>query len=272
MPRADERRRSSRRLATRRPATEPRRGRSRLAAWVSARRADLVVLAAVVTPVAIAHAWGMTRYPAFFDDEGTYVSQAYAVDKLHTLAPYTYWYDHPPLGWMLLGGWAKLFPVFSPTSFAIAASRMLILRPARCQHRARLRDRTPARRAAQPQRVRDAALRPLATGHPLPADGAARQHRRAVATGGVFPRAVPEAPPGGLCRFRDLSRRRRTHEGDVPALRPGGRVRDLVDLSGEHAAVRVRRLHRAARLHRRFLPAVCRAPRRAACTALITRA
>ena len=107
--------------------TEPRRVRSRLAAWVSARRADLVVLAAVVTPVAIAHAWGMTRYPAFFDDEGTYVSQAYAVDKLHTLAPYTYWYDHPPLGWMLLGGWAKLFPVFSPTSFAIAASRMLIL-------------------------------------------------------------------------------------------------------------------------------------------------
>ena len=85
---ADERRRArSRRLAARRRGHGASEGRSRLAAWVSARRADLVVLAAVVTPVAIAHAWGMTRYPAFFDDEGTYVSQAYAVDKLHTLAP-----------------------------------------------------------------------------------------------------------------------------------------------------------------------------------------
>ena len=98
-----------------------------LAAWIVARKLDLVVLAAVVTPVAIAHAWGMTRYPAFFDDEGTYVSQAYAVDNLHVLAPYAYWYDHPPLGWLLLGAWAKLFPVFSATLFAIAAARMLIL-------------------------------------------------------------------------------------------------------------------------------------------------
>jgi len=98
-----------------------------LAAWIVARKLDLVALAAVVTPVAIAHAWGMTRYPAFFDDEGTYVSQAYAVDNLHVLAPYAYWYDHPPLGWLLLGAWAKLFPVFSATLFAIAAARMLIL-------------------------------------------------------------------------------------------------------------------------------------------------
>jgi hypothetical protein len=104
-------------------------GRSRLLAWVSARSRDLVVLAAVVTPVAIAHAWGLKSYPAFFDDEGTYVSQAYAVDKLHVLAPYTYWYDHPPLGWLLLGAWAKIFPVFSPTSFSIAAGRTFILLP-----------------------------------------------------------------------------------------------------------------------------------------------
>jgi hypothetical protein len=96
-------------------------------AWIYAARRDLVALAVVVTPVAIAHAWGMTRYPAFFDDEGTYVSQAYAVDKLHVLAPYTYWYDHPPLGWLLLGGWARIFSVFSPTSFSIAAARTLVL-------------------------------------------------------------------------------------------------------------------------------------------------
>jgi intracellular septation protein A len=114
-------------LDDRLPGRRSARARSRLVGWVSARRRDLVVLAAVVTPVAVVHAWGMTRYPAFFDDEGTYVSQAYAVDKLHVLAPYTYWYDHPPLGWLLLGAWAKVFPVFTPTSFSIAAARTFIL-------------------------------------------------------------------------------------------------------------------------------------------------
>ena len=38
----------------------------------------------------------------FFDDEGTYASQAWSVTHLRALAPYTYWYDHPPLGWLVL--------------------------------------------------------------------------------------------------------------------------------------------------------------------------
>ena len=97
-----------------------------LLAWVRARQLDLVMLAAAVVPCSIVHAWGMHTFPAFFDDEGTYVSQAYAVDKLHALAPYTYWYDHPPLGWIALGGWGSVASLFNASSSTIGGSRTFV--------------------------------------------------------------------------------------------------------------------------------------------------
>lgn len=100
---------------------------ARVLDWARANQRDLVVLAATVVPLTIVHAWGMARFPAFFDDEGAYVSQAFAVDKLHALAPYTYWYDHPPLGWILLAAWAKVVPVFTSTSFSVGAARTFVL-------------------------------------------------------------------------------------------------------------------------------------------------
>ncbi len=53
--------------------------------------------------MAVVNAIGLYTGPIRFDDEGTYVSQALAVLD-GSLAPYTYWYDHPPLGWILLSG------------------------------------------------------------------------------------------------------------------------------------------------------------------------
>jgi len=99
----------------------------RILAWARLNRRDLVGFTAAIVPLSLVHAWGIAQFPAFFDDEGAYVSQAFAVDNLHALTPYTYWYDHPPLGWILLGAWAKVFPVFSSTSHAIAASRTFVL-------------------------------------------------------------------------------------------------------------------------------------------------
>lgn len=107
--------------------TRPGRLAPRILAWARLNRRDLVGLAAAVVPLSVVHAWGMAQFPAFFDDEGAYVSQAFAVDNLHALTPYTYWYDHPPLGWILLGAWAKVFPVFTSTSFAIGAARSFVL-------------------------------------------------------------------------------------------------------------------------------------------------
>jgi hypothetical protein len=88
---------------------------------------DLTIVGLLAGIVGVVHAWGMGRYPRFTDDEGIYVSQAWAVSKLHALAPYTYWYDHPPLGWILLAGWSKLIPTFGASLYSIAAARTFIL-------------------------------------------------------------------------------------------------------------------------------------------------
>jgi endo-1,4-beta-D-glucanase Y/4-amino-4-deoxy-L-arabinose transferase-like glycosyltransferase len=55
---------------------------------------------------AVAHGINMFRYPYYENDEAVYLSQAWSV--LHgKLAPYTYWYDHAPLGWFQLAGWLR---------------------------------------------------------------------------------------------------------------------------------------------------------------------
>jgi len=65
------------------------------------------VLVAVGCAVVVGavHARGMYTAPIRFDDEGTYVAQADTLLTQGRLAPYTYWYDHPPLGWMIVAGW-----------------------------------------------------------------------------------------------------------------------------------------------------------------------
>jgi hypothetical protein len=63
---------------------------------------ELAWTIALVGLAALAHAVNMFEFPFFTQDEGTYVSQAWSVLHLGQLAPYTYWYDHPPLGWLQL--------------------------------------------------------------------------------------------------------------------------------------------------------------------------
>jgi 4-amino-4-deoxy-L-arabinose transferase-like glycosyltransferase len=82
-----------------------------------------VALAAVVGAV---HALGAFVYPALADDEGTYVAQALAV-RSGELAHYTYWYDHPPLGWITLA-WLDWIPqALFPGIHPVAASRAVIV-------------------------------------------------------------------------------------------------------------------------------------------------
>lgn len=62
-------------------------------------RWDRIALAALAVAAAVLSLWNLDGAPSYQDDEGTYTSQAFAVHS-GTLAPYTYWYDHPPLGWI----------------------------------------------------------------------------------------------------------------------------------------------------------------------------
>jgi hypothetical protein len=90
-------------------------------------RVSLVLLLATLAVVAVVQAVGMDHAPQRVDDEGTYVAQAWAVQHWRTLAHYTYWYDHPPLGWLLLAVWTTLTGAFSRAATAVSAGRELML-------------------------------------------------------------------------------------------------------------------------------------------------
>jgi 4-amino-4-deoxy-L-arabinose transferase-like glycosyltransferase len=85
----------------------------------------VATLSAIV--VTVVHARGMYTAPIRFDDEGTYVSQALAVLRDGDLAPYTYWYDHPPLGWVIIAGWFGVPGVLDSAPNLIGAGRSLML-------------------------------------------------------------------------------------------------------------------------------------------------
>jgi endo-1,4-beta-D-glucanase Y len=74
--------------------------------------------------------WNIFFYPAYREDEGTYISQAWSVINNGSLAPYTYWYDHSPVGWFLIAGWniiAKPFLEFANIESAVNSGRLLIV-------------------------------------------------------------------------------------------------------------------------------------------------
>lgn len=53
------------------------------------------------------------------DDPGTYTSQAWAVLYRGDLAHYTYWYDHPPLGWLQIALYAWVTRGFERASIDV---------------------------------------------------------------------------------------------------------------------------------------------------------
>lgn len=71
-------------------------------------RTDFLAAGILALLTAITRIWNLAGYPRWFTDEGVYVSQAWAVEYQHHLAPYTYWYDHPPLGWVQVAIWGLL--------------------------------------------------------------------------------------------------------------------------------------------------------------------
>jgi hypothetical protein len=73
-----------------------------------ARSFTWIIPVLAVAIVAVAHFVNLFHAPGLFDDEGTYDSEAWALLHHGTLSHYTYWYDHPPLGWMTLAGWFLL--------------------------------------------------------------------------------------------------------------------------------------------------------------------
>jgi hypothetical protein len=71
--------------------------------------------------------WNIADYPTLSDDEGTYLAQAWAVQEGKGLAHYTYWYDHPPLGWIQIAVLTWIPKMLSPESMTVGSMRVTML-------------------------------------------------------------------------------------------------------------------------------------------------
>jgi 4-amino-4-deoxy-L-arabinose transferase-like glycosyltransferase len=73
-------------------------------------RATVALLVLAILIGGLTHGWNTFRYPLYLTDEGIYTEQAWSVVHEGRLTPYTYFYDHAPLGWLTLAGWVAPLP------------------------------------------------------------------------------------------------------------------------------------------------------------------
>lgn len=99
----------------------------RLIQWFIRHKLDVFVLAIIVGVSGAVSALNMEGYPQRFEDEGTYVSQAYAIKEDGKLTHYTYWYDHPPVGWIQIAAYLFATDALDRYGSAISAGREFML-------------------------------------------------------------------------------------------------------------------------------------------------
>ncbi|MFJ9764736.1 ArnT family glycosyltransferase [Streptomyces erythrochromogenes] len=90
-------------------------------------RPDLLLCGALLLVIVAVQGWNITDFPTLSDDEGTYLAQAWAVQQGEGLAHYTYWYDHPPLGWIQVAALTYLPSLFVPEWMTVAPMRFSML-------------------------------------------------------------------------------------------------------------------------------------------------
>ncbi|MGW6644529.1 glycosyltransferase [Streptomyces sp. A244] len=114
--------------AQRRPA--PRTGTHRRPeppSRLRSSRSDLLLCGLLLTAILVVQGWNIADYPALSDDEGTYLAQAWSVQQGNGLAHYTYWYDHPPLGWIQIAVLTWIPALISPESMTVGTMRAAML-------------------------------------------------------------------------------------------------------------------------------------------------
>ncbi len=89
------------------------------------RTAILFFLALSIT--GFLHSYNMFHYPYFEADEGTYLSQAFAVREQGELSLYVYWYDHPPFGWIFISSFIDLVGDWNVFGSALNTGRVMML-------------------------------------------------------------------------------------------------------------------------------------------------
>lgn len=92
------------------------------------RRLRGFVLAAILVGTAgVLAAVNLAAAPTRHATEGTLVRRAWVVETTGSFGRVTDWYDHPPLGWLVLSGWTAVTGAFERAPSAVAAGRELAL-------------------------------------------------------------------------------------------------------------------------------------------------
>ncbi|NUP16351.1 MAG: phospholipid carrier-dependent glycosyltransferase [Streptomyces sp.] len=114
--------------AQRQPVPTPRStGRTEPPSRLRSSRSDLALCGVLLVAILVVQGWNIADYPTLSDDEGTYLAQAWAVQEGRGLAHYTYWYDHPPLGWIQLALLTWIPAALSPESMTVGTMRAAML-------------------------------------------------------------------------------------------------------------------------------------------------
>ncbi|MGW7216638.1 ArnT family glycosyltransferase [Streptomyces collinus] len=90
-------------------------------------RSDLILCGVLLAAILVVQGWNIADYPALSDDEGTYLAQAWSIQQGNGLAHYTYWYDHPPLGWIQIAVLTWIPALISPESMTVGTMRAAML-------------------------------------------------------------------------------------------------------------------------------------------------
>ncbi len=88
---------------------------------------ERVWICCILLVAGLAHGVNMFGFPYYEADEGTYMAQAWAVVNQGAIAPYTYFYDHAPVGWLQISGWTLLTGGFETFGTVVESGRVLML-------------------------------------------------------------------------------------------------------------------------------------------------
>jgi 4-amino-4-deoxy-L-arabinose transferase-like glycosyltransferase len=92
--------------------------------WITTHRVSILVLIPLMAVVVASSLWNFQGYGApSSDDEGTYWSQAWSLYAQGQLSHYTYWYDHPPFGWMQISAYGWLTRGFDRGDIGVMVAR-----------------------------------------------------------------------------------------------------------------------------------------------------
>lgn len=95
--------------------------------FLARNKIDILIITVLVVISGAVNGLNMFEYPYYENDEGTYLSQAWSVSNEGKLAPYTYWYDHAPAGWLFISIWATLTGGYDTFGFSINSGRVFML-------------------------------------------------------------------------------------------------------------------------------------------------